>query len=54
MPYLSFVAINYSIPVIAEVQEWFESCSIRNYGNPIVEMEVMFSEDSSVKKQIVS
>lgn len=33
MPYLSFLAINYSIPVITEVQEWFESCIIRNYAN---------------------
>lgn len=54
MPYLSFLAINYNIPVIAEVQEWFESCIIRSYGNPIVEMEVMFSEDTNVKKQIVT
>ena len=54
MPYLSFLAINYNIPVIAEVQEWFESCIIRSYGNPIVEMEVMFSEDANVKKQIVT
>jgi len=54
MPYLSFLAINYNIPVIAEVQEWFESCIIRNYGNPIIEMEVMFSENENVKKQIVT
>jgi len=54
MPYLSFLAINYNIPVIAEVQEWFESCIIRSYGNPIVEMEVMFSEDANVKSQIVT
>ena len=54
MPYLSFLAINYNIPVIAEIQEWFESCVIRSYGNPIVEMEVMFSEDANVKKQIIT
>ena len=30
MPFLSFLAINYNIPVITEVQEWFESCIIRN------------------------
>lgn len=54
MPYLSFLAINYNIPVIAEVQEWFESCIIRNYGNPIIEMEVMLSENENVKKQIVT
>ena len=54
MPYLSFLAINYNISVIAEAQEWFESCIIRNYGNPIIEMEVMFSEDENVRKQIVT
>ncbi len=54
MPYLSFLAINYNISVIAEVQEWFESCIIRSYGNPMIEMQVMFSEDTNVKKQIVT
>ena len=54
MPYLSFLAINYNIPVIAEVQKWFESCIIRSYGNSIIEMEVMFSEDTNVKKQIIT
>ncbi len=54
MPYLSFLAINYNIPVIVEVQEWFESCIIRSYGNPMIEMQVMFSEDTNVKKQIVT
>lgn len=54
MPYLSFLAINYNIPVIAEVQEWFESCIIRSYGNPIVEMEVMFSEDVNVKNHVLT
>lgn len=53
MPFLSFLAINYNISVIAEVQEWFESCIIRNYGNPMVELEVMFSEDINIKKQII-
>lgn len=53
MPFLSFLAINYNIPVIAEVQEWFESCVIRSYSNPMAEMEIMFSEDTKVKKRIV-
>ena len=46
MPYLSFLAINYNIPVIADVQEWFESCVIRNYANPIAEMQIMVSDDT--------
>lgn len=41
MPYLSFLAINYDIPVIAEVQTWFESCVIRNYANFQVEHDLM-------------
>ncbi len=41
MPYLSFLAINYDIPVIVEVQKWFESCIIRNYANPQVEYKIL-------------
>ena len=53
MPYLSFLAINYDIPVIAEVQKWFESCVIRNYANPMVDSTVMISKDETVKKRII-
>lgn len=53
MPYLSFLAINYDIPVIAEVQRWFESVVIRDYANPSVEREIMISEDDDLKKRIL-
>lgn len=53
MPFLSFLAINYNIPVIAEAQEWFESCIIRNYANPVAEMQIMVSENVEIKKQII-
>lgn len=53
MPFLSFLAINYHIPVIIETQEWFESCIIRNYANPIAETKLMVSNDEKVKKQIL-
>ena len=53
MPYLSFLAINYDIPVMAEVQKWFESCVIRNYANPVVDSTVMISKNDDVKKRIV-
>ena len=53
MPYLSFLSINYNIPIIAEVQQWFESCIIRNYANPLVDSTVMMSKDEHVKKRIV-
>ena len=39
MPYLSFLAINYDIPIIVEVQKWFESCIVRNYANPIADRQ---------------
>ena len=53
MPFLSFLAINYNIPVITEVQEWFEACIIRNYANPIAEMQIMVSDDEKIKSQII-
>lgn len=53
MPYVSFLAINYNIPMIAEVQSWFESCIIRNYANPVIDRIVMFSENDSIKKRII-
>lgn len=53
MPYLSFLAINYDIPIIAEVQSWFESCIVRSYANPMVDRQVMVSKDEKVQKQII-
>ncbi len=53
MPYLSFLAINYDIPVIAEVQNWFESCIIRNYDNPNTEHTILVSEDAEIKEMII-
>ncbi len=53
MPYLSFLAINYDIPMIAEVQSWFESCIIRNCANPVVDHMVMFSQNDPVKNRII-
>lgn len=53
MPFLSFLAINYNIPVIAEAQEWFEKCIIRNYANPMAETRIMISDDEKIKNQII-
>lgn len=53
MPFLSFLAINYNIPVIVEVQEWFELCIVRSYTNPKVEEQIMASDDNEIKKQII-
>ena len=53
MPYLSFLAINYDIPVIVEVQRWFESCVIRNYANPIADRQIMLSKDETYRARII-
>ncbi len=53
MPFLSFLAINYDIPVITEVQRWFESCIIRSYANPMVDRQVMITEEDPVRKIII-
>jgi AAA15 family ATPase/GTPase len=53
MPYLSFLAINYDILVITEVQNWFESCIIRNYANSVVEHQIMISRDERVRECII-
>ena len=37
----------------AEVQTWFESCIIRNYANPIVEHNIMLSEDEQFKSNFI-
>ena len=52
MPYLSFLAINYDFPVIAEVISWFESCIIQSYANPFVDSRV-FVANEGIKKSII-
>lgn len=53
MPYLSFLAINYDIPMIAEVQRWFESCIIRSYANPVVDRQIMISKDEKARERLI-
>lgn len=53
MPYLSFLAINYDIPVISEVITWFESCIIRSYANPVVEHQILLAKDAPYKEQFI-
>jgi len=53
MPFLSFLAINYDIPIIAEAQKWFESCIFRSYANPIAEYPIMVAKDESGRRKIV-
>ena len=54
MPLLSFLAINYSIPVIAEVITWFEECIIRNYANPLAEQQILLSDDELSRHQFLT
>lgn len=53
MPYLSFLAINYDIPIITDVQKWFESCIVRNYANPIADRKIMLSDDEIYRQRII-
>lgn len=53
MPYLSFLAINYNIAVVSEVQKWFESCIIRSYANPAVDSQIMISGNAAFQERII-
>lgn len=53
MPYLSFLSINYNLPNIAEVQEWFESCIIRNYAIPQAEYSILMTSDARFKENFI-
>ena len=53
MPYLSFLAINYAIPVIREAQDWFESCLLRSYADPLSETMVMIANKEDDHKEFV-
>ena len=53
MPYLSFLAINYNIPVIAEVQNWFESCITQSYANPRAKNIVLVSKNEATKESLI-
>lgn len=55
MPYLAFLAINFDIPVIAEVEQWFESCIVRNFGNISTEnASLLISENNDLKSPFLS
>lgn len=53
MPYLSFLAINYDIPIIAEVQQWFESCIVLNYANPDLDRQILVEADPEANRRII-
>ena len=45
--------LTYDIPMIAEVQSWFESCVIRNYANPVVDRIIMLSKNDSFRNRMI-
>ena len=53
MPYLSFLAINYDLEPIAEVQRWFESCIIQSYATSEIDRKIMQMDDPDTKKLII-
>ena len=53
MPYLSFLSINYNIPVIAEAQCWFESCILRSYADSASETSLLLSSGKDQKSNIL-
>ncbi len=53
MPYLSFLAINYEIPVISKVIRWFESCIVRSYAVPEMDRQILSSDNELFKKKII-
>ncbi|MCK4259529.1 MAG: AAA family ATPase [Halanaerobiales bacterium] len=54
MPYLSFLKINYSIPIINEVIEWFSKCEYSHYGTSFEESFVFFPKEKEVMELIIS
>lgn len=53
MPYLSFLAINYNLPSINLAANWFYSCVIKNYTDPISELSFSLPDNQDFKKNII-
>ena len=53
MPYISFLAINYDLEPIAEVQRWFESCIIQSYTTSEIDRKIMQMDNPDTKKLII-
>lgn len=53
MPFLSFLEINYKIPLIKEVTDWFFKSDFLNCSNPFQENHAIIPEDRpDIKKQM--
>lgn len=53
MPYLSFLAINYDLTVIADVMRWFESCIIQSYAVPEIDRRILIVDEENTKSRII-
>lgn len=53
MPYFSFLAINYDLPVIAEAQSWFEACIACSYADFTLESQALMSENGEAREQVI-
>ena len=53
MPYLSFLAINYDLPVVNEAVRWFEGCILQSYARSPMEVSVDFVEDEAQKQSLL-
>lgn len=53
MPFLSFLCINYAIPQIQEVQNWFESCLLRSYADPLSESILMIAKQEQAHREFI-
>ena len=53
MPYLSFLCINYNLPALVPVQEWFESCIVQNYANARVDRSILVVEEKETRDRIL-
>lgn len=53
IPFLSYVKILTETPVIDEVIEWFTSCEVINYSNPLSDLSVAVFKDNEGKDLLV-
>ena len=53
MPYISFLAVNYDIQSINLAIRWFQNCIIKNYGNPMAELQLIMVENVDFKQKLI-
>lgn len=49
MPFLSYLAINYKIPVIEKVIEWFFKSDFLNYANPMSDVQIFVPNNKKAR-----